>query len=311
MARGNFEIDMKWSKGQVDTVTLTSNKGNEAVIQYNNVIMAEVTDEDGNPIEFKKLKNNKISFDTEAGKTYTISGLPEKEEAPSNLRIANKAKDTVTLAWDAAASEDVTYNVYRKTDSGVITQIASGITDTSYTDTEAYDILGIIIYQVTAGSGMTESVMSDSVRRFIGTEVLDDQDTEIQYAARPTSEGTGIEVIVCKNSDRGKLEITIDGVSCGEVDTYASPTERQSVAFSKKDLAQGEHTIVIKATNTKNASSSGTKIEIDASGLYIRKQKLRRRLCRQTASIKCLQWKTVALWHSGKKRRMQIPITYM
>lgn len=293
MARGNFEIDMKWSKGQVDTVTLTSNKGNEAVIQYNNVIMAEVTDEAGNPVEFKKLKNNKISFDTEAGKTYTISGLPEKEEAPSNLRIANKAKDTVTLAWDAAASEDVTYNVYRKTDSGVITQIASGITDTSYTDTEAYDILGTLTYQVTAGSGMTESVMSDSVRRFIGTEVLDDQDTDIQYAgawenwnregennyndtikflqspnggetASLTFEGTGIEVIVCKNSDRGKLEITIDGVSCGEVDTYASPTERQSVAFSKKDLAQGEHTIVIKATNTKNASSSGTKIEIDA-----------------------------------------------
>lgn len=293
MARGNFEIDMKWSKGQVDTVTLTSNKGNEAVIQYNNVIMAEVTDEDGNPVEFKKLKNNKISFDTETGKTYTISGLPEKEEAPSNLRILNKAKDTVTLAWDAAASEGMTYNVYRKTDSGVITQIASGITDTSYTDAEAYDILGIITYQVTAGSGMTESVMSDSVRRFIGTEVLDDQDTDIQYTgawenwnregennyndtikflqspnggetASLTFEGTGIEVIVCKNSDRGKLEITIDGVSCGEVDTYASPTERQSVAFSKKDLAQGEHTIVIKATNTKNASSSGTKIEMDA-----------------------------------------------
>lgn len=295
MARGNFEIDMKWSKGQVDTVTLTSNKGNEAVIQYNNVIMAEVTDEDGNPVEFKKLKNNKISFDTEAGKTYTISGLPEKEEAPSNLRIANKAKDTVTLAWDAAASEDVTYNVYRKTDSGVITQIASGITDTSYTDTEAYDILGTLTYQVTAGSGMTESIMSASVERTEEMQMVDDNSTDITYSGwteytggtghygssiryvqNPTGSetitltftGCGIEVIAPKNADRGLLEISIDGTSMGKVDTHASGDTKQQVVFSKKDLSAGQHTIVVRAANEKNSSSSGTKVEFDAFRIF-------------------------------------------
>lgn len=297
IARGNFEIDMKWSKGQVDTVALTSNKGNEAVIQYNNVIMAEVTDEEGNPIEFKRLKNNKISFETKAGKTYTISGLPEKEEVPSNLRITEKAKDTVTLAWNAAASEGATYNVYRKTESGVITQIASGITDTSYTDAEAYDILGTLTYQVTAGSGMTESMMSASVEKTQEIQMVDDRDSAVTYSsgwgdwdasghyggtvkfinspsgtetATLVFTGCGIEVISPKNSDRGVLEITIDGINMGEADTYASRDAKQQVVYSNTDLSAGEHTIVVRAANKKNGGSS-TKVELDAFRIFTSK----------------------------------------
>ena len=32
--------------------------------------------------------------------------------------------------------------------------------------------------------------------------------------------GTGIEVITCKNTDRGKYEVFLDGESYGEADTY-------------------------------------------------------------------------------------------
>ena len=294
LARGNFEIDMSWSKGQVDTVTLTSNKGNKAVIQYKNVILAMVTDAEGNPVEVEKLSNNRISFDTEAGKTYKISGLPEKEEVPSNLRIENKAKDTVTLAWDAVESEDAVYNVYRKTEGGVITQIASGISDTSYTDAEAYDILGTLTYQVTAGSGMTESIMSASVEKTEESQMVDDTSSDITYSGwakwdatghyggsiryvqNPngnetitlTFTGCGIEVLAPKNADRGFLEISIDGKVVEKADTYASGDLKQQVVFSKKDLDAGEHTIVVRAANEKNSSSRGTKVEFDAFRIF-------------------------------------------
>ena len=296
VARGNFEIDMSWSKGQVDTVTLKSNKGNEAVVQYDNVIMATVTDEDGNPVKVEKKANNKISFDTEEGKSYTISGLPEKEEIPTNLRITNKQKDSVTLAWDAVASEGVTYNVYRQTEGGAKTLIASGISDTSYTDAEAYDILGTLTYQVSAGSGMTESVMSASVEKTEDVQMVDNKNNSITYVgnwgdwdsdssnyagtikyletptgtetATLTFTGCGIELITAKNSDRGFLEISIDGVVVEKVDTYASGDMKQQVVFSKKDLPAGEHTIVVRATNEKNSSSSRTKVELDAFRIF-------------------------------------------
>lgn len=297
LARGNFEIDMSWSKGQVDTATLTSNKGNKAIIQYKNVILATVTDADGNPVKVEKLSNNRISFDTEAGKTYKISGLPEKEEAPSDLRIENKAKDTVTLAWNAVESEDAVYNVYRKTEGGVITQIASGISDTSYTDAEAYDILGTLTYQVTAGSGMTESIMSASVEKTEESRMVDDNSSDITYSGwteykssghyggsiryvqNPngsetitlTFTGCGIEVLAPKNADRGFLEISIDGKVVEKVDTYASGDSKQQVVFSKKDLDAGEHTIVVRAANEKNDSSRGTKVEFDAFRIFTSK----------------------------------------
>jgi hypothetical protein len=94
----------------------------------------------------------------------------------------------------------------------------------------------------------------------------------IKYLQNPTGtetasltfNGTGIEVIVCTNSDRGMYEVVIDGTSYGKVDTYASSTGRQTVIYSKTDLSSGEHTIVLKAINERCSSASGTKVELDA-----------------------------------------------
>ena len=76
--------------------------------------------------------------------------------------------------------------------------------------------------------------------------------------------GTGIELIVCKNYDRGFLEISIDGEVCKTVDTYSSSTDRQAKIFSKDDLEYGIHTIIVRATAEKCEESTNSKVEIDA-----------------------------------------------
>ena len=79
-----------------------------------------------------------------------------------------------------------------------------------------------------------------------------------------TFKGTGIKVIGCTNKDRGKIEVFIDGVSQGVVDTYSASTVRQKEYFSKEDLTAGIHTIQLKVLNEKQTASSNTKIELDA-----------------------------------------------
>ena len=94
----------------------------------------------------------------------------------------------------------------------------------------------------------------------------------IKYLNKPTGKetvelefvGTGIEVITCTNTDRGKYEVFIDGESCGKVDTYSSTTKRQQVVFKKDDLKHGTHTLELKVLNEKVDASSGTKVELDA-----------------------------------------------
>ncbi len=295
LARGNFEVDLKWTKGQLENVSITSNKGEEAIVQCNNVAMATVVDQDGKMVDVTRKSNDRISFKTTAGMSYRIYEFPAKKDAPANLRVTAKEADKVTLAWDAPASGNTTYNVYRKADNGEAVLIASGITGTGYTDEKAYGVFESLTYQVSAGSGIWESKLSNAATvKNMESEMIDDRDPSIVYSGgwsdysenvnyagtikyieNPTGSetatltfvGTGVEVISVLNYDRGKFEITIDGESHGEVDTYSAETKRQQTIFSKKDLDFGEHTIVVRATGTKG-SGSKAKVELDAFKLF-------------------------------------------
>ena len=66
-----------------------------------------------------------------------------------------------------------------------------------------------------------------------------------------TFTGTGIDVISPKSNNHGPADVLIDGTKVGEMNTCIASmdyvTEQQTVAFSKKDLTNGQHTITIRA----------------------------------------------------------------
>ncbi len=298
VARGNFEVDMDWSKGQLDQAVITSNMGEDAVIQCDNVSMAVVKDETtGEAVEVMLVDGSKdrITFPTEKGKTYSISMIPKQEEAPSGLVAQKSAANVATLSWTAVEGSNVTYNVYRTLAGGQQLLIASGVKETSYTDETCYDVMGDMSYQVSAVIEGTEGKLSDAAELQQTTTMIDDRDSRIAYQGawgdwndvanyngtikfleNPTGtetatlefEGNGIEVITCTNYDRGFLEISIDGSVVGTVDTYSSSTVRQKSIYKNTELASGPHTIKLRATNTKNASSQRTKVEIDGFKVY-------------------------------------------
>jgi len=69
--------------------------------------------------------------------------------------------------------------------------------------------------------------------------------------ARYTFTGTAISVIGEKNSDQGTVEIVLDGVSKGTVDTSSATRQVQQVIYAATGLAATSHTIqVIKRSGT-------------------------------------------------------------
>ena len=300
VAQGNFEVSMDWADGNVKTATILSKNGGEAVVQTANASLATVMDSDGNVVDVTPVKENRISFETEAGKSYTLKDIPASATvaAPTGLTALRADAENVNLSWNAVTAEEgsnVTYNVYRQVEDGDVICIETGLTTTTYTDTIADKTLGAMKYQVAAVVDGIESEKSAvvTVTEPIGASKIDNTDERIayvgewgnwtqdknvnymdtiQYLDSPkggetvtlTFKGTGIKVIGCTNKDRGKIEVFIDGKSQGVVDTYSASTVRQKEYFSKDDLKAGIHTLQLKVLNEKQAASSGTKIELDA-----------------------------------------------
>ena len=300
VAQGNFKVSMDWKDGNVTTATILSENGGEAVVQTKNASLATVVDSDGNVVDVTPVKENRISFATEAGKSYTLKDIPASAEvaAPTGLTALRADVENVKLSWDAVTAEEgsnVTYNVYRQVENGDVICIETGLTTTTYTDTTADKTLGTMKYQVSAVVEGNESEKSAAVTAVepVGAGKIDNADERIayvgdwgnwtqdknvnymdtiEYLQNPnggetvtlTFKGTGIKVIGCTNKDRGKIEVLIDGESQGVVDTYSASTVRQAEYFSKEDLTAGIHTIQLKVLNEKQTASSNTKIELDA-----------------------------------------------
>ena len=298
VARGNFEVSMNWKNKHLTSAEILSNNGGTATVQVPNASFATITDANGNVVDVKVESQDRVSFETQAGQTYYVKDVPVKGEAPTGLSAKRTDDNTGKLTWDEVKTKkdkDITYNVYRQIESGDVQKIAGGVEKTEYIDKNADKALGTIRYQVSAVVDGKETKLSEKVELTepLGAGKIDNKDPHIVYTGawgdwdtanegnykdtikylnKPTGKetvelefvGTGIEVITCTNTDRGKYEVFIDGESCGKVDTYSSTTKRQQVVFKKDDLKHGTHTLELKVLNEKVDASSGTKVELDA-----------------------------------------------
>lgn len=154
VARGNFELSYNWSDGNLNQAQILSNKGGECQVQYSGIAKATVTDSEGNVVGATKVdgKTNRISFNTEAGKTYTIK-VPE---APKNVKANYYGKSGTKVSWSAV--EDATsYNVYRSEDGMTFEKVAENTKRTSFVDSKAFADVATVSYKVTAVYGDKES----------------------------------------------------------------------------------------------------------------------------------------------------------
>lgn len=91
-----------------------------------------------------------------------------------------------------------------------------------------------------------------------------------------TFSGSNVVWVATETSASGRARVYLDGLAQADVDLYSAATDYQAVVWQKTGLAQGSHTITIKVLHTKQASSSGYDVDVDAFDLKIPKVMLLR-----------------------------------
>ena len=76
--------------------------------------------------------------------------------------------------------------------------------------------------------------------------------------------GTGIQWIGPRNIDCGTGEVSLDGAKVGSVDMYAPAWEKNQILYENSSLASGPHSIRITVSSSKNPSSIGNIVSLDA-----------------------------------------------
>ncbi len=75
--------------------------------------------------------------------------------------------------------------------------------------------------------------------------------------------GRDVAWVAHKAPNRGKAEVWIDGTKAATVDLYSPTTEPRQVVFRESWGSENSHTIQIRILGTRNASSDGTRIDIN------------------------------------------------
>jgi hypothetical protein len=93
----------------------------------------------------------------------------------------------------------------------------------------------------------------------------------VKYASASASRAqfafTGDKVawVSTKSANRGKAEVWLDGVKVATVDLYSATSQSCQVVFSRGGLDPTRvHTLEVRVLGTKNAASSGKRVDVDA-----------------------------------------------
>jgi bacillolysin len=92
----------------------------------------------------------------------------------------------------------------------------------------------------------------------------------VRYAtaagARQTYSATvsDFAVVTTRGPNRGRAEVWVDGTLRTTVDLYAPSVQHRQVVYAIDFGAPGAHTIELRATGTRNGSSKGTRVDLDA-----------------------------------------------
>ncbi|HIS80451.1 MAG TPA: glycoside hydrolase N-terminal domain-containing protein [Candidatus Scatomonas merdavium] len=292
VARGNFEVDMAWENGSATEVKILSNNGGECIIQCDDISLANILDQDGNIVDVEVLSQDRVSFDTEAGESFTISMVQgRKLSAPKNVESYRTADASVAVSWEAVEGAE-SYNVYRQINDGKFRLLADGVTETGYVDETADPVLGDVQYMVAAVSQGTVGNYSDpsTTYNLNGLTIIDDSNPMVQYSGWSSwSEskhyggsihfvenstgketittkfyGTGIQIYTPKHNQMGYLDIYIDGeLVQADLSLYDASSTAQNLVYEKTGMKNGLHTITVVGNGKANPDSGRSKVEFD------------------------------------------------
>ncbi|MDU4515183.1 SIALI-17 repeat-containing surface protein [Streptococcus mitis] len=294
VARGNFEVSMKWKEKNLKTLSFLSNVGGDLVVDYPN-IEASIIKINGKEVQASHLKDNRIQLATQKGDVITFENFPGRVTRLSALR-----KDSVTAELDFNTVEGASHYVIRresKDENSQTPSVREFITNQTHFIDRSIDSSHAYTYTVKAMLGDRTTPVSDPASIDAFSELMDDRDKRIQYGsaygnwadselfsgtekyadisngnysdkdatATIPFNGPGIEIYGLKSSQLGLADVKIDGKSVGELDFYtAGATEKGVLIGRYTNLSSGPHlmTITVKREH-KGRANERAKISLD------------------------------------------------
>ena len=294
VARGNFEVSMKWKEKNLETLSFLSNVGGDLVVDYPN-IEASIIKINGKEVQASRLKDNRIQLATQKGDVITFENFPGRVTRLSALR-----KDSITAELDFNTVEGASHYVIRresKDENSQTPSVREFITNQTHFIDRSIDSSHAYTYTVKAMLRDRTTPVSDAASIDAFSELMDDRDKRIQYGsaygnwadselfsgtekyadisngnysdkdatATIPFNGPGIEIYGLKSSQLGLADVKIDGKSVGELDFYtAGATEKGVLIGRYTNLSPGPHlmTITVKREH-KGRGSERSKISLD------------------------------------------------
>lgn len=297
VARGDFELGIDWAQGRATTVSVTSRSGGDFVGDYPGISLGTVTDGSGKRIAPTVISQDRISFPTVAGQTYTVTSLPAVgtfASTPTDVAALRTSDTAVDVRWAAGAPGSASFVVERKVGDGdfqVITDAASG---TSFVDESAASGAGEYRYRVSTrvGSGTSRPSLPVQVVDIRAIGVIDDRSSRLTYTGawgnwneskhlngtikfiEQTTGGesisldfvgTGVSFISPMNTSFTSVDFYVDGEKVGAqpYSLYSATSKVQQEHLIVDNLPKGVHRLKVVATGA-SSPAGGTKIEFDA-----------------------------------------------
>ncbi|EKA16192.1 fibronectin type III domain-containing protein, partial [Streptococcus sp. GMD1S] len=294
VARGNFEVSMKWKDKNLQSLSFLSNVGGDLVVDYPNIEASQIK-VNGKPVKATILKDNRIQLATQKGDVITFEHFPGRVTSLTAVR-----QNGVTAELTFNQVEGATHYVIQrqvKDETGQTSATREFVTNQTHFIDRSLNPQLAYTYTVKAMLGEVSTQVSEQATVETYSELMDDRDSRIQYGAAfgnwadselfggtekfadlskgdYTDEdltatipftGVGIEIYGLKSSELGLATAKIDGKEVGELDFHtAGATEKGSLIGRFAGLSDGPHTLTLSVKREhKGRGSERSKISLD------------------------------------------------
>ena len=294
VARGNFEVSMKWKDKNLQSLSFLSNVGGELVVDYPNIEASQIK-VNGKPVTATVLKDNRIQLATQKGDVITFEHFPGRVTSLTAVR-----QNGVTAELTFNQVEGATHYVIQKQvkdETGQTSASREFVTNQTHFIDRSLNPQHAYTYTVKAMLGELSTQVSEQATVETYSELMDDRDSRIQYGAAfgnwadselfggtekfadlskgdYTDEdltatipftGVGIEIYGLKSSELGLATAKIDGKEVGELDFHtAGATEKGSLIGRFAGLSDRPHTLTLRVKREhKGRGSERSKISLD------------------------------------------------
>ena len=294
VARGNFEVSMKWKDKNLQSLSFLSNVGGDLVVDYPNIEASQIK-VNGKPVKATILKDNRIQLATQKGDVITFEHFPGRVTSLTAVR-----QNGVTAELTFNQVEGATHYVIQrqvKDETGQTSATREFVTNQPHFIDRSLNPQHAYTYTVKAMLGELSTQVSEQATVETYSELMDDRDSRIQYGAAfgnwadselfggtekfadlskgdYTDEdltatipftGVGIEIYGLKSSELGLATAKIDGKEVGELDFHtAGATEKGSLIGRFAGLSDGPHTLTLSVKREhKGRGSERSKISLD------------------------------------------------